>query len=70
MSPMRFRKECSSQPMAKTCILSESVDCFLYLAQTEKDIEVLKAQIANLQRQLDAVAARRSQMLFATQGAA
>ncbi|KAF9340447.1 hypothetical protein BGZ91_001961 [Linnemannia elongata] len=39
-------------------------------AQTEKDIEVLKAQIANLQRQLDAVAARRSQMLFATQGAA
>ncbi|KAF9550967.1 hypothetical protein EC957_010734 [Mortierella hygrophila] len=39
-------------------------------AQTEKDIAVLKIQIANLQRQLDAVAARRSQMLFATQGAA
>ncbi|KAG0313133.1 hypothetical protein BGZ97_010505, partial [Linnemannia gamsii] len=39
-------------------------------AQTEKDIAVLKGQIANLQRQLDAVAARRSQMLFATQGAA
>ncbi|KAG9067307.1 hypothetical protein KI688_012090 [Linnemannia hyalina] len=39
-------------------------------AQTEKGIAVLKGQIANLQRQLDAVAARRSQMLFATQGAA
>ncbi|KAG0298247.1 hypothetical protein BGZ96_001213 [Linnemannia gamsii] len=39
-------------------------------AQTEKDISILKGQIANLQRQLDAVTARRSQMLFATQGAA
>ncbi|KAF9107357.1 hypothetical protein BGX29_006565 [Mortierella sp. GBA35] len=39
-------------------------------AQTEKDIVVLREQIANLQRQLDAVAARRANMLFATQGAA
>ncbi|KAG0374506.1 hypothetical protein BGX24_010313 [Mortierella sp. AD032] len=39
-------------------------------AKTEKEIGILKGQIANLQRQLDAVAARRSQMLFATQGAA
>ncbi|KAF9907994.1 hypothetical protein EC991_010342 [Linnemannia zychae] len=39
-------------------------------AKTEKEIEVLKGQIANLQRQLDAVSARRAQMLFATQGAA
>ncbi|KAF9123165.1 hypothetical protein BGW39_009213 [Mortierella sp. 14UC] len=39
-------------------------------AKTEKEIDILKGQIANLQRQLDAVAARRAQMLFATQGAA
>ncbi|KAF9929396.1 hypothetical protein FBU30_001600 [Linnemannia zychae] len=36
-------------------------------AKTENEITVLKTQIASLQRQLDAVAARRAQMMYATQ---